>query len=277
MWRNASTASADRSPSATPRRLVEGGEDRVVARGIGDDRDAGVVLRGRPDQRRPADVDLLDQLVEGRCPGAPRRRRTGRGSRRRARTARSPRRRAPRGGPAGGGRRGRPRGSPDGASSRARRASPAKPVTALTSVTGRPGLAQRPRRAAGRDELEAAADEPAAELGEPGLVADREQRPARDAASAGRRRPSRAARGDGPGEQRRRAAAAGARRRGSARAGSPRRRRAAIATASWARSGRRRAWHRRGGPCSPSRGRRAPARRARRARPGTPAGATGAC
>ena len=50
-------------PSSRDRR-----EDRVVAGGRGHDRDAGVVLGGRPDHRRPADVDLLDELVE-RDPG----------------------------------------------------------------------------------------------------------------------------------------------------------------------------------------------------------------
>ena len=43
-----------------------------------------------------------------------------------------------------------------------------------------PGVAQRPGRAAGRDELEPARDEAAPELDEPGLVGHRQERPARD-------------------------------------------------------------------------------------------------
>ena len=42
------------------------------------------------------------------------------------------------------------------------------------------GVAQRPRRAAGRDQLEAAGDEAAAELHQTGLVRDRQQSAARD-------------------------------------------------------------------------------------------------
>ena len=44
--------------------LVERGQHRVVARRRRDDRDVRVVLGRRPDHRRPADVDLLDELVE---------------------------------------------------------------------------------------------------------------------------------------------------------------------------------------------------------------------
>ena len=64
VWRNASTASADRRPSGIVAVLVEGGQDGVVARGRRHDRDRGVVLGRGADHRRPADVDLLDQLVE---------------------------------------------------------------------------------------------------------------------------------------------------------------------------------------------------------------------
>ncbi len=53
-------------------------------------------------------------------------------------------------------------------------------MTAATSVTGRPGGAQRPRRAAGGDQLEAEANQAGPEFGQAGLVGDREQRPARD-------------------------------------------------------------------------------------------------
>ena len=45
--------------------LLDRGEDRRVPVWRGDDRDAGVVLGSGPDHRRPADVDLLDELVEG--------------------------------------------------------------------------------------------------------------------------------------------------------------------------------------------------------------------
>ena len=63
-----------------PRALVgavaalERRQDVVVAGGRGHDRDIGVVLRRRPDHRRSADVDLLDQLVD-RDAGALERRR----------------------------------------------------------------------------------------------------------------------------------------------------------------------------------------------------------
>jgi hypothetical protein len=43
--------------------VVHGVEDLGVARGRDDDRDGRVVLRGRSDHRRAADVDLFDHLV----------------------------------------------------------------------------------------------------------------------------------------------------------------------------------------------------------------------
>jgi len=43
---------------------VQGGQDRRVAAGVRDDGHAGMVLGRRPDHRRPADVDLLDEAVE---------------------------------------------------------------------------------------------------------------------------------------------------------------------------------------------------------------------
>ena len=46
---------------------VDGGDDVVVARRVGDDRDGGVVLRGRAHHRRAADVDLFDALVDARA------------------------------------------------------------------------------------------------------------------------------------------------------------------------------------------------------------------
>ena len=45
-----------------------------------------------------------------------------------------------------------------------------KPVTSETLVTGKPGVGERLRRAAGRDELDAAGGQPAAELDQAGLV-----------------------------------------------------------------------------------------------------------
>ena len=47
-----------------PVRRVQRREDGVVARRRRHDRHVGVVLRRRPDHRRPADVDLLDELVD---------------------------------------------------------------------------------------------------------------------------------------------------------------------------------------------------------------------
>ena len=71
---------------AAPRRvckratLAQLGEHAVVLRSARHDADACMVLGGRPDQRRAADVD-----IRSRCPAA---RRRDRGSRRRGRTAR---------------------------------------------------------------------------------------------------------------------------------------------------------------------------------------------
>ncbi len=48
----------------SPAVLGEVGEDRLVLRGVGHDAHAAVVLRGAADHRRPADVDLLDGLLE---------------------------------------------------------------------------------------------------------------------------------------------------------------------------------------------------------------------
>ena len=107
------------------------------------------------------------------------------------------------------------------------------------------GVAERPGGAAGADELEAARDEAAAQVREPGLVRDGQQRAARDrGAGVDRRRvearPAGARRRrQRPGEQGRdrRAAAAGARRRGAARGAWPRRRPGSTGTASWATIG----------------------------------------
>ena len=63
--RKASTASAARSPSPTLPSPTIAPRTVVVAGRRGHDGHAGVVLGGGPDQRRAADVDLLDQLVEG--------------------------------------------------------------------------------------------------------------------------------------------------------------------------------------------------------------------
>ena len=54
-----------------------------------------------------------------------------------------------------------------------------KPVTAATSVTGRPAVAQRPGGPAGRHELEPEDDETPGEVDQAALVADRQERPAR--------------------------------------------------------------------------------------------------
>ena len=59
--------------------VVDGAQDRVVARRRRDDRDVGVVLGGRADHRRAADVDLLDERIEGDARALRGRRRTGRG------------------------------------------------------------------------------------------------------------------------------------------------------------------------------------------------------
>ena len=69
-----------------------------------------------------------------------------------------------------------------------------KPVTAATSVTGRPAVAQRRGRAAGRDELEPEPDEARSERGQARLVADREQRATRHRIAARRVRRSPACR-----------------------------------------------------------------------------------
>ena len=47
-----------------PLAALERREDVAVAGRRGHDRDVGVVLRGGPDHRRPADVDLLDELID---------------------------------------------------------------------------------------------------------------------------------------------------------------------------------------------------------------------
>jgi hypothetical protein len=46
-------------------RRIERGEDVGIASRRGHDRDVGVVLCSGPNHRRPTDVDLLDQLVDG--------------------------------------------------------------------------------------------------------------------------------------------------------------------------------------------------------------------
>ena len=64
-------------------------EHRVVALGRDHHGREVVVLGGRADQRRPADVDVLDHLVRRPPRAATTRARTGRGSRTRGRSARS--------------------------------------------------------------------------------------------------------------------------------------------------------------------------------------------
>ena len=158
-----------------------------------------------------------------------------------------------------------------------------KPVTAATSVTGQPGLAQRARRAPGRDQLPATGHEAAPEVRQPRLVAHREQGAPRD----GHR-----GIGDGGVEPRPPGAAGPRQRTGQQRghgrrqqpvldrvdprrAASPRCRRAGPARPPGPRSARRRASRPRGGPSRRSRPRRPRARRGPRGAPGTTAAATG--
>ena len=190
----------------------------------------GVVLGRRPDHRRPADVDLLDQLVDRDARAARARPRTGTGSRRRARTGAMPRveelepvvlEAAI--------------GQEAGVDARMERLDP--PVEHLR----RPGhgghvghrqarVAQGPRRATGRHELEAARDEPATE-----------RRPARSCP-----RPT-AARGAGSGRARRPGARSSATRRPSASTvRAPARSRATTCGSSRCSTARIRSWRRRG-------------------------------
>ena len=53
-----------------------------------------------------------------------------------------------------------------------------EPVNSATSVTSMPGLADRRRGAAGGEDLDAQLAQPAGEVDDPGLVGDRDQRPA---------------------------------------------------------------------------------------------------
>ena len=148
------------------------------------------------------------------------------------------------------------------------------------------GVAQGAGRATGRDQLEAARDEAASEVDQPGLVRDRQQRAPRDrdrrvgpceidrdstAVRIDRRRRRRGAERDDPRQQ---PVLHGLDPR---RGALPRRRRAGSGRPPGRRSGRRRGSRRRGGRCSRSRARRGRARPRRRARRGTPAGATDAC
>ena len=100
------------------------GGDGGVVRGIADDADVRVVLRGRAQQGRPADVDLLDGFREGRRPPSRRSPRTDRDSRRRGRWARRRARRPRRGRAPRSGRTGCRRRASGAASSRGRRRPP---------------------------------------------------------------------------------------------------------------------------------------------------------
>ena len=157
----------DRQRGPQPERdaplLRQGGEDGRVAARIGHDGHAGVILGRGPDHRRPADVDLLDQRVEG-DPGPIR----GRGERVEIHDdelERSDRRR----------RELLPMvdqsavGEDPGVDPRMERLDPS--VEHLREAGHRrdvghrqAGLAERPSGPAGRHELEAEADEPAPEL-----------------------------------------------------------------------------------------------------------------
>ena len=259
-------------------------EDGVVARRRRHDRDVGVVLRGGPDHRGPADVDLLDELVE-RDAGPL-------GSRReRVEVDDDELERGDRGGDQLLAMVGEAAvGEDPGVDPRMERLHPA--VEHLGEARhrgdvrdGEARLAEGSRGAAGRDELEAVPDEAPGERRQAGLVGDREEGAAWDGQRRVRRRrvdrdvPAVGRDIDRPGEEQRDRPRQQAmldrldplveRRLVVARAGSRR--------PPGARSGRRRASRRRGGRSRRSRGRPRRARRGPRARPGTPAGATGGC
>ena len=179
MWRNASIASADRSPSGTLPSSASAAEDGRVPARIGHDGHAGMVLRRGADHRRTADVDLLDERVE-RDPGPI----GGRGERVEIHDdelERSDRRRhellpmvdQP------------AVGEDPGVNPRMERLDPSvehlREAGHGRDVGHRQArLAERSSGPAGRHELEAGADEPAPELHQAGLVADRQESTARD-------------------------------------------------------------------------------------------------
>ena len=158
---------------------VERGEHVVIAGRRRHDRDVRVVLGGRPDHRRSADVDLLDELVD-RDPGALQR------LRERVEVADDDLERCDPRGEQLASVVGQPAvGEDPGMDPRVERLDP--PIEHL----GRPGdcghighrqagVAQRPGRATRRDQLEPASDEAATELDDAGLVVHRQQCPARD-------------------------------------------------------------------------------------------------
>ena len=180
MWRKASTASADRSPSGTLPSSVEGGEDRRVAGRARHDGHAGVVLRRGADHRRAADVDLLDELVE-RDPGPL----GGRGERVEVdddeleRSDRRGRELAPVVDPA-------PVGQDPGVDPRMERLDPSVEHLRKARHGGDVGHGQARRRAASGPSRRSTrarsrgATRPAPELDQAGLVAHRQERPARD-------------------------------------------------------------------------------------------------
>ena len=61
---NASAASCARVSGADVAELAQLRDDPLVLRRVRGGRDPGRVARGRAEQRRPADVDHLDRLVE---------------------------------------------------------------------------------------------------------------------------------------------------------------------------------------------------------------------
>ena len=159
--------------------LRQGRQDRRVALRRGNDSDRGVVLGRRPDHRRPADVDLLDELVE-RDPVAF----SGGGERVEIHDDELERRDR---------RRdelpavvGQAAVREDAAvDPRVERLDP--PVEHLGEAGhrgdvrhGQTCVAEGARRAAGRDELETGVDEAPAEIGEAGLVGHGQERPTRD-------------------------------------------------------------------------------------------------
>ena len=169
------------SPQAVGHAAAVGdrGEDRGIAIGRRHDRQAGLVLRRGADHRRPADVDLLDELVE-RDPGS-----LGGGGERvevhHDELERSDRCRCqlaamideP------------PIGEDAGVDPGMERLDP--PVEHLRRTRyrrdvrhGQARVAERAGGAAGRDELEAGRDEASSEVDEPGLVRHGQERSTRN-------------------------------------------------------------------------------------------------
>ena len=162
-------------PEGDAARFVERREDRPVPLGIGDDGHGGVILRCRPDQCGPADVDLLDELVERGSLAL------GRGGERVQIDDHELERRDP-------GREQRLAvllpptiGEDAGVDRRVKRLD--APVEDLAKARHRAHVGDRQacvpqgaRRTAGRHELEAPGDQPPSEVDQPRLVTRRQER-----------------------------------------------------------------------------------------------------